>query len=192
MNCRDFKGIMVEYCEESLPVATRESVETHLASCVRCRGRLAEWTRIERTLGQAMTAPYPSPGFSRRLRAALAATESARRPAPRRLFFAALPRVAAAAAVIGLGLAVSVALRTKDGRRGAAPPAGDAVAADPTPRPFASGPPAMLQTYVAGRDGLVRYEGRTSVRIRTVAHDVLELTVDAFPAEPRDASQGDA
>jgi anti-sigma factor RsiW len=80
MNCRDFKGIMVEYCEESLPVATRESVETHLASCVRCRGRLAEWTRIERTLGQAMTAPYPSPGFSRRLRAALAATESARRP----------------------------------------------------------------------------------------------------------------
>lgn len=61
--------------DRDLRAAEAEAAERHLATCVRCRGRLEAWERFFARLG-ALPELHPAPGFSERVMVRIAAAKA--------------------------------------------------------------------------------------------------------------------
>ncbi|MBM4039517.1 MAG: hypothetical protein FJ290_13480 [Planctomycetes bacterium] len=131
MTCKDVAEQLDAYELGCLEAARREGIEAHLASCAACRERLAEVRRADAAVRAALAWAEPATAFATRM-----AGRARRRIVLRRGAAGAV----AAAALVGLGIALL------SGSRG---PAADRVAAPPQKRP-AEQAPASSGSLLAG------------------------------------------
>jgi anti-sigma factor RsiW len=71
--------LILEYCEDGLPVAERGRVEAHLAECPACRAFLEVQREVEAALREAIGRPEPSAEFRERIRRRVATEAEERR-----------------------------------------------------------------------------------------------------------------
>ena len=131
MRCRQVQKYLHAYHDAELPAGVCEAVAGHLRTCAGCRQALTRLEQLADLLHTARASPVP-PGFADRV---LARARSLAEAAPqglgaRRTFFGswiAAPTAvrAAAAIVVGIGLAGGTVMGWQTGRRTAAPPAAD-------------------------------------------------------------------
>ena len=79
MPCPAFEDLILEYCEDGLPVAERGRVEAHLAECPACRAFLEVQREVEAALREAIGRPEPSAEFRERIRRRVATEAEERR-----------------------------------------------------------------------------------------------------------------
>lgn len=186
MNCRRIRRELDGFRENRLAPQCAERVREHLEQCRACRARLAELDYLDQRLRSVIVAPDPAPGFRQRCHRAWenftpATTVPVRcgRPLP---VFAAL----AAVLLLALGLGRYFLSQT-------AVPGHDHLPSVPvvTEPPAGSwyddhDPPSTWQPFVVVGERLAYYNGRTAIRLRNIAPDIVEITVDAFPVQMSD------
>lgn len=80
MNCQQANELLIEYLDGRLDADRRAQVESHLATCVACRERVAEFRALSALL-EEWQPEGPSPAFDTRLAERIESSTASWRPA---------------------------------------------------------------------------------------------------------------